>query len=60
MKQNLYYFVFRDENNGIIAIRAYLDGTEADARYQAQRDSYKLDAHKITRAIGDERCMVFG
>lgn len=60
MKQKLYYFVFKDKSGKRIAVRAYLDFSETQARKQAIRDTYTLKSYTMTRAVGANRCMTFG
>lgn len=55
-----YIFVFRNAENSIVAIRSYADTCESNARQQAERDSYSLDAFRVTRAVGYQRSMIFG
>ena len=56
----LYYFVFRNAYGEIVAIRAYEDWCENAARIQAERDGGSMNAFRVTRAVGHQRCMTFG
>lgn len=60
MKQQYYWFTFRNAENVVVAVRAYKDYSENRARDQAQRDSYGLNAFRVTRATGGYRCMTWG
>lgn len=60
MVQRNYWFVFRNSENVVVAVRAYRDYDENRARGQAECDSYRLNAYRVTRAIGDRRAMTWG